>query len=72
MTTEHQLLCAFGEGDACARKGGYLSDNPHAWESEKWQAWREGFNMIERDRRRAAECKDPQHGLRTWLQGASS
>lgn len=40
---EHELLCAFGQGYEAGRKGGYLADNPHPWESAAWQAWRTGF-----------------------------
>jgi DNA replication initiation complex subunit (GINS family) len=41
---DQRALSAFGQGQACQRKGGYLSDNPHAYESEPWQAWREGYD----------------------------
>ena len=41
---DQRAVCAFGQGQACQRKGGYLSDNPHAYESEPWQAWREGYD----------------------------
>lgn len=41
--TDQQLLSAFGQGVAAARNGGFLADNPHAWQSEAWRIWREGF-----------------------------
>lgn len=43
MTTDQQLLSAFGQGESRGRKGGYLSDNPHAYGSEPWSIWREGY-----------------------------
>lgn len=61
MDIEQQLLSAFGQGEKCARKGGYLSDNPHAYESDSWQSWREGFAFVERDW--------PQDGIHDWLVG---
>lgn len=40
---EQQLLSAFGQGQSARRKGGYLSDNPHEYQSIQWEAWRAGF-----------------------------
>jgi hypothetical protein len=40
---EKRLIAAFDQGAAVARKGGFLSDNPHEWGSDMWHAWREGF-----------------------------
>ena len=40
---DEQLIAAFDEGKAKFRNGGYQSDNPHPWETDVWQAWREGF-----------------------------
>lgn len=45
---ERQALSAFGEGQATARRGGYLSDNPHRYESDQWATWREGFEYQRR------------------------
>lgn len=47
---DQKLLCAFGQGQATARKGGYLADNPHQWEGLQWQAWRAGFNCEKEQR----------------------
>lgn len=47
--TDEQALAAFGQGESCARKGGYLSDNPHPYQSEAWRIWREGFAASRRD-----------------------
>lgn len=40
---DHQLLAAFGQGQSARRKDGYLSDNPHGYETPQWEAWRAGF-----------------------------
>lgn len=46
--TDAQYLSAFGQGESCARKGGYLADNPHQYQSEQWRVWREGFEYQQR------------------------
>lgn len=42
--TEQQLRSAFGQGWNCYAKGGYRSDNPHAYDSEEHSAWVIGFD----------------------------
>lgn len=39
----HSINCAFGQGQSCSEKGGYLSDNPHKHDGVLWDAWRAGF-----------------------------
>lgn len=46
--TDEQAMSAFGQGQAAARNGGFLSDNPHCYESEAWVVWREGWNCEKR------------------------
>lgn len=44
---ESGVCSAFGQGAAASRKGGYRSDNPHAYGSELWAVWIEGFEFEE-------------------------
>lgn len=44
---DHQICCIFGDGEACARRGGYRSDNPHPYGSDLWAVWLEGFEWEE-------------------------
>lgn len=45
--TYGDFCSAFGQGEACARRGGYRSENPYAYEGELWQAWLAGFEHEE-------------------------
>lgn len=40
---ERQLVNSFEAGLSCAKRGGYLSDNPHTYETPRWQSWKLGF-----------------------------
>ena len=63
---EQTILSAFGQGMAAAGGGGYLSDNPHPWDTERWQAWREGFALIADPARRTVVTIDTASAPGAW------
>jgi hypothetical protein len=46
--SDDQLINAFYQGYHCARKAGFLADNPHSYEGSMWTSWREGFEFNKR------------------------
>lgn len=49
-STERQLIRAYELGEERGFAGGYLSDNPYRYETERWHVWREGYMYGKSDR----------------------
>lgn len=44
MSEDEKLAIEYFQGRACCERGGYRSDNPHLYESERWETWLLGFD----------------------------
>jgi hypothetical protein len=44
---EQKLVCEFGQGQRASDLGLYLSDNPHAYETPMYEAWKAGWHESE-------------------------
>ena len=53
-----RVMAAFGQGEACAARGGYRADCKEPYGSERWQAWCEGFDFRTRSMTPATESME--------------